>query len=511
MATVSLFLLDSKRAVPDRFASHGRLLMRGWVRQSNRAVSGSSVPALWLNAIGFGLYLGWSMIGASASLLSEDNRAAIVATTVQGGLERVLWVLALVVAAVCALRLGSSRLRSVLVAVAGLGSAAGTAAVYIACAKGVDSSVLSFLRAPLIVSSLFIVLWGERLCRFDERQSILCVASASLISFALVFLSIPLTALSQGVLHVLMPVASSVLFLVPSPLVAFWQTGFRRTARNGDIPDAPPMQTEGRPALPLQVLFGLGLFGTAIVLLQLFSEDKTDSPNELMWLLAGVAVDACVLVVISAMRGNVKASSLSRPILPLFVVGTFLVFATDFGQQTIEVFIVACAWAYFRLFTWVIWRVGALKSNLPPLCAVAAGQTILTCGTAMGDYAHSVLVQMNVPGTVLAAVICTACVVVSVYLLDTRHIAEFADDKPLFDPDDGPRCERCIDVATARFGLSNKERAVARLLIQGLENESIQAELFISRNTLRTHLRNLYRKTGVHSREELVVFLRQFS
>ena len=480
--------------------------MWGSAPRFDGAASGSATPSFWLNAIGFGLYLGWSMTGASASLFSEANRDAIFATTVQGGFERVLWVLALVVVAICAYRFRSPRLRPVLVVVAGLGSAFGTAAVYIACANGIDGMAFSFLRAPLIVSSLFIVLWGERLCSFDERQSILCVASSSLISFVLVFLSIPLTAIFQGVVHVLMPVASSVLFLL-----LLRMPGFQQTVRNRAVPDTSPMRFGDRPVLPLRVLFGLGLFGTAIVLLQMFSEDKTDSPNELMWLLAGVAIDACVLVVVAAVRESVKASSLSRPILPLFVIGTFLVFATDFGQQSIEVFIVACAWAYFRLFTWVIWRVSALKSNLPPLCAVAAGQTILTCGTAVGDCAHNVLVQMNVPGTVLAAIICTACVVVSVYLLDTRHIAEFADDKPVFNPDDAPQCERCVDVATARFGFSNKERAVARLLIQGLENEDIQSGLFISRNTLRTHLRNLYRKTGVHSREELVVFLRRLS
>lgn len=46
------------------------------------------------------------------------------------------------------------------------------------------------------------------------------------------------------------------------------------------------------------------------------------------------------------------------------------------------------------------------------------------------------------------------------------------------------------------------------MLVRGDDNDAIRTELFITNNTLRTHLRNLYRKTGTHSREELVLLLR---
>ncbi len=51
--------------------------------------------------------------------------------------------------------------------------------------------------------------------------------------------------------------------------------------------------------------------------------------------------------------------------------------------------------------------------------------------------------------------------------------------------------------------LSYAERRVAGLLLKGYSNPAICAELHLSDNTVRTHLKNIYRKTGVHGRENL--------
>jgi DNA-binding NarL/FixJ family response regulator len=67
---------------------------------------------------------------------------------------------------------------------------------------------------------------------------------------------------------------------------------------------------------------------------------------------------------------------------------------------------------------------------------------------------------------------------------------------------------RAADVALARVArLSERERAVLRLLADGADHEAIATTLFVSTHTVRTHLRNLYRKLGVHSRKEAVAMV----
>ena len=56
----------------------------------------------------------------------------------------------------------------------------------------------------------------------------------------------------------------------------------------------------------MRAFAGIALFGATVVLLQLFSEAKTDQPDELLWILAGLAVDAVLLAVLAAKRMDVR-------------------------------------------------------------------------------------------------------------------------------------------------------------------------------------------------------------
>ena len=50
--------------------------------------------------------------------------------------------------------------------------------------------------------------------------------------------------------------------------------------------------------------------------------------------------------------------------------------------------------------------------------------------------------------------------------------------------------------------LSEHELRVLRLLSAGLTNREISAELFVSVNTVKWHIKNIYSKLGVHNRTQ---------
>lgn len=460
----------------------------------------SSSPSFWITGLGFGLYLAWGMMGSSPSLLSPDIAQAVSFTAIGSYPERLAWLAFLALYGLWAFIRRDRPFNNLPIAVAvGACTTLGTLLVF-GCTLAGEQDASWQVPAKLLMetSSVFIVLWGERLCALDGRSALIGVLTASVVSLVVVLAASLLPSFAQAACQAVMPALSA----------ATLATTARRSAT--DMPKQNDKRTPQDAAcpVPLRAFCGLALFGTTVILLQLFSEAKTDQPDELLWIVAGLAVDA-VLLALSLTRSNgIKASSLSRFIPALLVLSVFLVFATNFGQQAIEVFLIGCAWIYLKLFTWIVWRLGALRSPWPAATVVALGQLLLTAGTVVGELSYAMLSRFAASQLMVMALICILSIVVSMFLLDTRSVAELADEKAAFDPENRAMCERCIDRATERYGLSGQERAIALMLVRGDGNEGIRKELFITNNTLRTHLRNMYRKTETHSREDLVLLLR---
>jgi LuxR family maltose regulon positive regulatory protein len=64
-------------------------------------------------------------------------------------------------------------------------------------------------------------------------------------------------------------------------------------------------------------------------------------------------------------------------------------------------------------------------------------------------------------------------------------------------------------VAPLRDELSGAELRVVRYLPSNLSSTEIAAELFVSANTVRTHMRRIYSKLDAHSRSEAVARARE--
>ncbi|MFQ5482964.1 MAG: LuxR C-terminal-related transcriptional regulator [Nitrospinaceae bacterium] len=62
-----------------------------------------------------------------------------------------------------------------------------------------------------------------------------------------------------------------------------------------------------------------------------------------------------------------------------------------------------------------------------------------------------------------------------------------------------------------RVGLSWREVEICSLLHDGLDLDEISNRLFISKHTVKTYLKRIYRKCGVHSRSQLIALLNQYS
>ncbi len=59
-----------------------------------------------------------------------------------------------------------------------------------------------------------------------------------------------------------------------------------------------------------------------------------------------------------------------------------------------------------------------------------------------------------------------------------------------------------------KYHISSREQEVIALILQGYSNNKIAETLFISLNTVKKHIRNIYPKLGVNSRYELITFFK---
>ena len=64
-----------------------------------------------------------------------------------------------------------------------------------------------------------------------------------------------------------------------------------------------------------------------------------------------------------------------------------------------------------------------------------------------------------------------------------------------------------VEALSAEHGLTPREKEILSLIAQGEEAPAIEGELFLSHNTLKTHLRHIYAKLGVHTRAEALELL----
>ena len=86
---------------------------------------------------------------------------------------------------------------------------------------------------------------------------------------------------------------------------------------------------------------------------------------------------------------------------------------------------------------------------------------------------------------------------VNIYLFISRHYIR------KYEPEPGHFPERSLP-GLQNGGFSKREEEIIRLVIQGKTNKEIGEELFISVNTVKTHIKNIYTKLKVTNRIQLI-------
>lgn len=69
--------------------------------------------------------------------------------------------------------------------------------------------------------------------------------------------------------------------------------------------------------------------------------------------------------------------------------------------------------------------------------------------------------------------------------------------------------EKKVDIVAERYHLSPRETEVLKLFATGRSAAFIAELIFVTTNTVRTHVKHIYEKCGIHSRQELITLIEQ--
>lgn len=157
----------------------------------------------------------------------------------------------------------------------------------------------------------------------------------------------------------------------------------------------------------------------------------------------------------------------------------------------------------FYFMVWALWAGGTADSRQARRFVI--GLTVLVAAESLGSVLGLAVVDaVRASGDTLAVVS-----LVVVYLLLMAALFSFdRSEKPRESvaEDEPAVADAGFDAASyaERFGLSAREVEVFELLAKGRNRLHISQTLFISDNTTRTHMKNVYRKLDVHSQQELI-------
>ena len=316
-------------------------------------------------------------------------------------------------------------------------------------------------------------------------------AVSTLVSWAL-------SAIAGGVLTRGWPGLAACLVLALGAAALVWRRSSDAAAADDDVrrdagvPGIPPV-----PKSDEDVRRTVALCGVAVVLMSVvkgagFSFPTDDLmagvPLELSRLLYGVGLLAAGLVNDKDRRYGALLceGALVTPFLMLSLSGAAVPVVALWGMGYL-------LFGFFTVYRVLLFADLADSWKLPTLAAL--GMLLGRVGDALGTALVAVLGETSLWLIVVTAVL-FACTVAIFFLLGKR----------LYAPEVEPALseQERFDRFAARHDLSVREREVLQLVLAGRSNREVAAELCVSESTVKYHVRNVLRKTGSHSRKELL-------
>lgn len=161
----------------------------------------------------------------------------------------------------------------------------------------------------------------------------------------------------------------------------------------------------------------------------------------------------------------------------------------------------------------VLWGLGSYlikNCDQPATWVASCPSTALMTGRALGIVVGSVALQVLAGSEQVVVFFCALAFLVLMMALLLTNNANMRTGWGFVrpgDPDEPTDSYRTCEVVAQDFGLTQRELEIMYSLIEGKSRKEIAEDLYITSNTIKTHLHNLYGKLDIHSESDLKAFV----
>jgi DNA-binding CsgD family transcriptional regulator len=357
-----------------------------------------------------------------------------------------------------------------------------------------------------IVEPILLLLWIKRCCELKPQHSQVVFPAAYLLVAIVYFVFLAVEPWLLTMLLCLFPLISA-MFL--------WGHVYRLQVSEQDEShphetdvDSPPAWTFPVHPVLLMIIYRFVFF---------FSLALTDGPSLFghfgMLLIAVIALCATLLFF-----NRFSPSLLYRLALPLLVAGLLTQSWLNTGAP-ISTLLSNASNIGFDLFILMTLSSICYRYQISALWMFGVVEAFASLATLAGWIFGDLFTAMNPVGSqganITVALIVIALIALSILFFDDRIVSKAFGSEPIGKEVNRQFGEmstvmtyyeefvwRCGCLAR-RYGLTHREEEVLEMLASGFDIVRIEQDLFIANSTVKTHIRHIYEKTGVHTRSEL--------
>ena len=373
---------------------------------------------------------------------------------------------------------------------------------YVAVLFGNPTALVEVLAGLLTGAgaATFLLLWGETLVSLGTRACAVYFAASS-----------GLAALAHIALG-LVPIAAVQVIVLTFPLVELIL--YRsQVSRSMLLLSRTNHEGQDSPGLPKDVL-ALGLFfGFSFGAMRGFAPSGDGSGPSSVRLVVSMAfvMGACVWAYFASIRRREDFGSLAyRIALPLVALG-FLLLPLSGAWSLAGTAAYRFGYEYIYIVLWALWVFFAGREGASSVWIVACGLASMQVSKLIGFVLSADAVALLGPSLDMQVVAGLALFGTVLFAVFSKGIAFSAEgwegvrpaaEAPAHEGVGFP--EQRYVAAAEGFALSPRETDVFLLLIRGYSRARIAKELVVTEETVKSHVKGIYQKMGVHTKQDLI-------